>query len=384
MAHRVFLFSILFYAILEAVPNFAVWDQASRVVESTPDAKLPPIFAASDPVRMKHIDYQILSYPIWPTPALKGTTYLEMELRAINRGKDTFAFCAVPGRPMLKRADGKGLEARFHGGNHPMWPKMILIEPGRAALAKHFAWLYRGEEGLSLAWYEGGKYAWSYDGLQVGKYLLHLNHEVLDSKGNMTGSVLSKAASIEIRELKASREIIAGQTAMQALTDGSWLTPAPGKQNLIALGLRLTNVRGPSWARIIPSISKVTMTSSDGTVKVSKKTEAVVPRPEPEPYHLQPDISQTYAEVAMLSTNGQFLRLTWVDSTGNVWQVEGLRPGKYSIRYEVQGHDGKTIQRRTTWTDALRTIIQSPRDWDQEWTTWTGAAQTAAVEVEIR
>jgi hypothetical protein len=72
MCHRIFLFSTLFCVLFGAVPNFAFWDQASR--ESNRETKLPPIFAASDPVRMKRIDYQVLS-------GTTETAGIEVEIR---------------------------------------------------------------------------------------------------------------------------------------------------------------------------------------------------------------------------------------------------------------------------------------------------------------
>jgi hypothetical protein len=106
----------------------------------------------------------------------------------------------------------------------------------------------------------------------------------------------------------------------------------------------------------------VRLQAADGSELAVKKVGTVFVSRAPSALHMEPGVSRTLVEPALLTRAGPSLALTWVDSGRNVWQVEGLRAGKYTVRYVIRADKG------TTATD---------------WTTTSGEVLTAAAEVTI-
>jgi RNA polymerase sigma factor (sigma-70 family) len=324
----------------------------------------PAALQASEPANVKALVFQTLTNSVWPAPGPGGLSPLQLQLRVSNRGKDNMRFLPILGTPVMTTVDGKPLKAQLHGNDHiRRLPNPTLLEPGKAVTATELARLFRRDKGLSLYWEDEGGSVWSYDGLQPGKYLLSLHYKSTGPSGTWAGEASTKAVTIEIRELHASAPVVVNQLEVSALADATWPVPAAGKQSLIALGFRVTKVKQPTWARIFPRIAAVQAESADGRVHPVKKVATGLPGWAPQALHMNPDVSRTLAEPATLSRTGQLLALTWADSEGNVWQIEGLRPGRHTVSYVIHADKGKT---------------------PEQWTTWTGEVQTAAVEVTIK
>jgi RNA polymerase sigma factor (sigma-70 family) len=319
---------------------------------------------ASEPAPAKGLEFQVLTDPVWPAPGPGGVSPLRLQLRVTNRGKEGVRFLPVLGTPILKTADGKPLKAQAHGSDHVRrLPNPVPLEPGKAVTVTEAAQLFRRGNGLALYWEDQGGTVWSYDGLQPGKYLLRLHYKSPGPGGTWAGEALTKDVEVVVRELRASAPVVANQLRVCALADGTWQAPAAGQQGQVALGFRVTKVQQPNWARIIPRIAAVRVQAPDGTELPVKKVATGLPGRVPQALHMNPDMSRTLAEPASLARAGGALVLTWADSAGDVWQVAGLRPGTYQIRYVIRADRGKAAG---------------------DWTTWTGEVQTAAVEVTIK
>jgi RNA polymerase sigma factor (sigma-70 family) len=326
--------------------------------------RVPAAFEASEPASVKDLELEALTNPVWPSPGAGGFSLLQLQLRVTNRGKDNVRFLPILGTPLLTTADGKPLKAQLHGRDHVRrLPNPVALEPGKAATAKELARLFHRDKGLSLYWEDETGNEWSYDGLRPGKYLLRLHYKSTGPNGTWAGEAQTNPLAVEIRELKTSAPVVANQLEVCALADGAWPAPAAGQQSLIALGFRVTKVQQPTWARILPYIAAVSVLSADGVELPVKKLATGRDNPGPEALHMNPNMSRTLAEPALLSRTGQGLALTWADRAGHVWQIEGLRPGTYTVRYLIRAEQGKT---------------------PSEWTTWTGEVRTAPVEVTIK
>jgi hypothetical protein len=132
---------------------------------------------------------------------------------------------------------------------------------------------------------------------------------------------------------------------------------------MIQLGFRVINVQPPNCSAIIPCISAMRLQTADGEELRPKKVGVAEPARALRWLHLRPGVSQSLAEPALLAHAGAALALTWADSNGDVWQIDGLRPGRYTLRYLLEAQKGKTRE---------------------DWTSWTGAVPAAAVDVEIK
>jgi hypothetical protein len=330
-----------------------------------PAVKIPfmGVFVASDAVTKDNLEYQALSYPVWPLPEEKGVSVLELGIRVTNRNSKPVSFLPIVGTPVLKTTDGKAVLPRGPSIISPQrLPEVLSIEPSKSITAYESCLLHGSKKGPSLNWKQAGGAWWLYDRLQSGPYVLQLRYQTQGEAGEAR-DVLTKGITIVLRKLNASNKVFSNGLAVSALADQTWRAPEPGKHTFINIGFRLTNVKGPNSAGVIPSISTVTITSSGGVSTSAAKTGQIIPRRPPQVFHMVPDISYTYAEPLILSNTGKSLALTGADGHGNGWQIKGLHPGKYMVRYVIQGQKGAT-------PDA--------------WTSWTGEIKTAEIEVEIK
>jgi hypothetical protein len=328
-----------------------------------PVSNVPVTVQASEPVKVNELELQVLAGGVWPVPAAGGLSPLQLQLRVTNRGKDHVSFLPILGQPILQTPDGNSVVTRCLGGNGlRRLPDRVTIEPGKSFTVTEPAQLFASPGGSRLSWMDETGSVWSSDDLPTGKYLLSLQYTSTGRNGEWVGKGQTAALAIEIRDLKASPSGTANALEVWALADGTWRVPAEGKQTRIDLGFRIANARKPAWARIFPCISAVSIKSADGKEHLANRAATVPAEGSPPALHMEPDVSRTLAQPALLFHSGQALALTWVDSAGTVWQFEGLKPGKYTVRYTIQAQKGKT---------------------PAEWTTWVGEIQTAALEVEI-
>jgi hypothetical protein len=328
-----------------------------------PASNVPVTVQASEPVKVNELEFQVLAAGLWPVPAAGGLSPLQLQLRVTNRGKDNVSFLPILGQPSLQTADGQPVQTRCLGGNGlRRLPDQITIEPGKSFTVTEPAQLFSNPDGPRLSWMDETGSVWSSDSLRPGKYLLSLQYTSMGRNGEWAGKAQTAALAFEIRELKASASVTSKGLEVWALADGAWRAPAEGKQTRIDLGFRIANAQKPAWARIFPCIGTVSIKSVDGKEHLPNKAGTVSAEGSPQALHMEPDVSRTLAQPALLFQSGQALALSWVDSAGTVWQFEGLKPGKYTVRYTIQALKGKT---------------------PAEWTTWTGDIQTAPLEVEI-
>jgi hypothetical protein len=226
------------------------------------------------------------------------------------------------------------------------------------------------------------------DGLKPGKYLLRLRYNTrrhaerdtwVKESGAWFGEVRTAEVPVEIVDLKAaSPPAVANGVEAMSLTDGTWQVkkaeelgwkdqvevsalaestwqvPAAGKQTQVCLGLRMATVE-KWWVRIVPSLALVQIKSADGVELPSRKTKATVPVDAPQMLALQPGISQSLAKPAILFHAGKALTLVWADGAGNVWHIDNLKPGRYSVRYVLRTEKGEPSQYISYWLGEIQT-----------------------------
>ena len=72
-----------------------------------------------------------------------------------------------------------------------------------------------------MSWEDETGSVWSYEALHPGNCLLELQYTATHPKGVWIGEARTKAAAVEIRELKASTPVVANQIEVCALADDS-------------------------------------------------------------------------------------------------------------------------------------------------------------------
>jgi hypothetical protein len=182
---------------------------------------------------------------------------------------------------------------------------------------------------------------------------------------------------VEIRELKASAPVIKDNFEIYALADATWPVPVEGTTSRIALGFRFMNL-DIKTGMMMANIRTVSMKSAEGIELPVKKAPGKVFHPVPEFVGMGSDSSHTFAEPALLRQSGNSLELMWSDVAGNVWKIEGLRPGKYQVRYVVQGYLRPTKE-ALDYVNQARSGIAPAR-----LPPFTGEIETASVDIEIR
>ena len=129
---------------------------------------------------------------------------------------------------------------------------------------------------------------------------------------------------------------------------------------------------------MMPNIAKVKLKTAEGIELPMKKAPGKVFHPVPEFVGMGYDSSHTFAEPALLRQSADSLELTWSDVTGNVWKIEGLRRGKYQIRFVVQGYLWPAKE-ALEYVNQARSGIAPAR-----LPPFTGEIETASVDIEIR
>jgi hypothetical protein len=130
------------------------------------------------------------------------------------------------------------------------------------------------------------------------------------------------------------------QVEVTAAAEATWQAPAAGKQTQVCLGFRMATVE-KWWVRIIPSIATVSIKSADGVELPVRKTATKVSVAAPQFLTLRPEYSTTIATSASLFHDAKTMTLAWADRTGQVWHVEGLKPGRYAVRCLIRAEKGE-------------------------------------------
>jgi len=373
------------------------------------EANVPVIQQRSKPVKADDLEFQIVSSTIWPMPKLigkglpeiklvSGRSPVQFELQVTNRGKHAIRILHVVGKPILKAADGKEFKMQGGGADRECGPTVVNLEAGKTVTANRFAYLYMGKPGpMSLAWMDEYCEGWGIEDLKPSKYLLRLHYNTRHGRDNSfitwagqsgvwMGDVQTAEVPVEIVDLKASRPVVVdGTEAMfrpdgtwevvkaeergwkdpveiMALADTVWKAPAAGKETQVCLGFRIAAVE--KWrVRIIPNLATVRINSADGAECRARKTGATVPVDAPQYLELDSEFSQSVAYPATLFRADKSLTLAWADGAGNVWHIENLQPGRYSVGYVIRADKGPP-ERQNSY--------------------WVGELQTAAVQIDIK
>ncbi|HMF19647.1 MAG TPA: hypothetical protein VKE98_20745, partial [Gemmataceae bacterium] len=210
-----------------------------------------------------------------------------------------------------------------------------------------------------------------------GRYALELHYKKLGSQQELLREIETKPITVEIRELKASAPVIKDNFEFCALADATWPVPVEGTTSRIGLGFRIMNL-DIKTGMMMPNIKTVSMKSAEGVELAVKKAPGKVFHPVPELIGMGHDSSHTFSEPALLRTKGASLELTWSDVAGNVWKIEDLRPGKYQVRYVVQGYL-RPAKEALDYFNQARSGIAPAR-----LPPFTGEIETASVDIEIR
>jgi RNA polymerase sigma factor (sigma-70 family) len=155
----------------------------------------------------------------------------------------------------------------------------------------------------------------------------------------------------------ASKAVRVGDVELQAVAQKKRLVAEPGSEGSIDLGVRFTN-RGdrPLTFSLFDTIRPALKTAAGKALQVGggrNGTRRV------EPITVAPGKSEMVRWRARLELvkGGKSFRLGWTDGTGMLWYFDGVRPGRYLLRFE---HDHPRNDRF-----------------------WTGKATTNDVELEI-
>jgi hypothetical protein len=364
-------------------------------VEGKGQANLPVVQQTSKPVKADDLEFQIVSSTIWPMPAPlgqgppdmpAGKSPVQFQLRVTNHGKKEVRLLSAIGTPILKSPDGKELPVRMLGALHTRRIKFLSLEAGKTVTVERFSQIaYRVGPSLRLAWEDEFGAASEIEGLKPGKYLMGLRYNtrqyaegLVKESGCWLGDVRTASVPIEIVDLKASQPaIFNGVEAMSrpdgtwqvfkavergwkdqievlALGDTTWQAPAAGKQTQVGLGFRMKTVE-KWWVRVIPSLATVSIKAADGVELTAKKTGATVPVDAPQLLALRPEFGQSLATPAILFHTGNTLTLAFADGAGNVWHVENLKPGKYSVRYVIRTEKGEPSPYISYWLGEIQT-----------------------------
>jgi hypothetical protein len=350
--------------------------------EPEPAVNLPVQKQWSKPVEVDGLEFQIAASPIWPAPgpiagaeSPFGWSQIRFELRITNRGKIPVRLLEMTGRPLLKLAGGKEFPL-INGGS--AWsdcgPKTIVVEPGGWINARGHLTLYVGSsKGISVDWLDPICDFWGTHDLKPSNYLLSLHYsagnakEWAASRGAWMGDVKTAEIPIAIADMRLSAPVIVHREEefpddlgrknplkIVGLSESIWKVPAAGKATRISLGYRLGLVE-KSGQRIVPRLVSVHLRSADGVELPVRKTGIAVPVDEPAMIDMQPNINQSSAFAATLFREGQSLTLAWADGNGNVWNIDDLRPGRYSVRLVLRGARGAPGFQNSYWIGELRT-----------------------------
>jgi RNA polymerase sigma factor (sigma-70 family) len=214
-----------------------------------------------------------------------------------------------------------------------------------------------------------------YDLSRPGRYTVQYIYE--EKQGGWEGRLPSNIAGFEIVAAKKgaapgmseSKPVRVAEADFQAVVEARPVAPESGATQPINLGLRITNrADKPQWFNLFDTI-RIGLKSADGTpIRVDGGRNGTFPA---RPIQLAPGQSQTILRGGRLEwmKDGRSLRLIGSDGSGGIWHFDGLRPGKYRLRFEYE----------TTreMTERFRRGLQAGGPF------WISSAQTAEAEFEI-
>ena len=131
-----------------------------------------------------------------------------------------------------------------------------------------------------------------------------------------------------------SKGVRVGDVEFQAVVQKKRLVAEPGIQRSIDLGVRFTN-RGdrPLTFSLFDTIRPALKTTDGMALRVDGGRNATR---RVEPRVVEPGKSEMVRWRARLESlpDGKSFRLGWTDGTGMLWYFDGVRPGKFLLRFE--------------------------------------------------
>jgi hypothetical protein len=227
--------------------------------------------------------------------------------------------------------------------------------------------LDEGKE-LSLWGKDDSAGAWSYR-LSAGKFKLILSYEHSRTEKDMdhwAGKVQTEALEVEVKAAadpakEESKPVRVDGVDFQVVADRRWPLPAEGKQQTVAIQLRVTNTTDKDVHFLIWEQPTVELTTADG-----KKLEWGYGRNGTAPVMfmlVEAGKSRMFSRTATLygRVGDTFPRVEGRDNSGGLWYYTGIGPGKYKLTVAYANKQAKG------------------NDLDL----WVGKVVTEAVEVEI-
>jgi RNA polymerase sigma factor (sigma-70 family) len=303
--------------------------------------------AESLAVRVNGADFQALVQKKMTAPAPGGALAVDLGLRITNRGKKALLFSVQDTfRVVLRSALGQVVQGKLFGSDGARRPNPpVRVEPGKAETIAPPTSLLWSKESNSLLLCTTGSDGneWRFAGLQPGKYVVsfeYANAKRQDGERPLwvgKGTTREGAFEIVSPEKKATisdkakfKSVSVNQVDFQAVLETQWSVPAPGGQQVVDLGLQMTNrstrtLLVNSYHTLRPGLK-----SADG--KLFPVMNGVTFRSGfPLPLLLAPGKTTTIRPRAHLDwlKDGKSLRLIAYENSGRVWYFEGLQPGKY-------------------------------------------------------
>jgi hypothetical protein len=292
-------------------------------------------------------------------------------------------------RPRLYTADGKEVQVSIGRNGMPRPTAPATLAPGAS-------WTWQPKARLSFT-REGGQWlldgpdgrgvsgVWAFLSLQEGKYRLSLEYANAEPKQGDASLWVGRATTENVEfdlvppdkeeaavMLEASKAVRVNDADFQGVIEPRRPAPAPGGEQDIDLGLRITNRR--EKLALLFDLNKIQPVLKDGDGKllqlsgVRKRTAFAAP------LQLGPGESQTVLWRGHLEwpKDADSFRLRYVDGTMFGGTFDGLRPGKYRLgfQYEADPQAANTL-------DSMYGV--TPKGLS----TWTGQATTDEVAFEI-
>jgi RNA polymerase sigma factor (sigma-70 family) len=288
---------------------------------------------------------------------------------------------------VFNTVDGRKLTPDYRRKDMPRVVPPVTLAPGKSwtwqpratlSLSQDRATLQlSGPDGLGVAG------AWSISTLKVGKHRLSVQYSNAKPREGETalwvGKVTTEEAEFEIvaadpadpgAVLEASRVVRAENVEFQAVVEPRRPVPAAGGRNDMDLGLRITNRSQGSLLFDLNQLMPILTTADgQGVTQTGERLRAAYATP----VELGPGQSATVLwRGALEAQDADTTRLRFIDGTAYHYQYEGLRPGRYRLRFQYEVSD-----------PAANTLAGKYGELPKGMTLWTGKVVTENVTFDL-
>jgi len=333
---------ILTYQALADGPAVAVPALASSAEDKPLAAPQPAADkqVRSTPVRLNGVEFQTVADARWLVPAAAKSTAVDLVLHVTSRSdKEVVLSDDRQVWVRLTTPDGKDLAMRHLPVDAVQKLAPIRLAAGKSvALPAHAQLKWQGDaKALCLEIQPRGGQVVATDGLQPGKYLLRF--AFADGRKERGADVETEPVTVEIVRAQAgagkqvqSTPVRLNGLEFEAVADTSWLVPAADKSTDVDLVLRVTNRSDKEVVVFNDESLAIHLTTAEGKeLDFNYARRASVPA---QPIHIAAGKSELLHHGAALRLDGNALRLRGGDETGGMWWIDGLQPGKYTLRIE--------------------------------------------------